>query len=256
MNLLQLLLSTLTSQSSVKTVSKKTGVNSNLTSKLLLVAIPLLIKYMTKNASSKNGAQSLLSALGQHTQKTTMTEQLENADEKDGAKIIQHILGSDQTKVVNSLANETGLTSNQVNSTLSNIAPALLSGLSAATTQASNKKSGVDLSDGLDLGDLMALFGGSNNNAASSLLGTLLGGGQQTQQSSGMGDILGALLGSGTQQTTSKKSTANNTDAMTSMLTALLGGGTQQTTTSKKSTKSSSQIDGTDLLKLLTSLAQ
>ena len=156
MNLLQLLLSTLTSQSSVNTVSKKTGVNSKLTSKLLLVAIPLLIKYMTKNASKKTGAQSLLSALGQHTSTQTMTQQLQNADQNDGSRIINHILGKDKDTVVNSLASETGLSNNQVNSTLSTIAPALLSGLSAATTQAQNQSSGVNLADGLDFGDLMA----------------------------------------------------------------------------------------------------
>ena len=194
MNLLQLLLSTLTSQSSVNTVSKKTGASSKLTSKLLLVAIPLLIKYMTQNASKKTGAQSLLSALGQHTQTTSMTQQIQDADEDDGAKIIEHILGKDKNKVVNSLASETGMTSNQVSSTLSNIAPALLSGLSAATTTANNTKPGVDLSDGLDFGDLMGLFGGSSNNAASSLLGTLMGGSQQTtQQSNGVGNLLGSL---------------------------------------------------------------
>ena len=251
MNLLQLLLSTLTSQSSVNTVSKKTGANSKLTSKLLLVAIPLLIKYMTKNASKKTGAQSLLSALGQHTQTTSMTQQIQDADEADGAKIIDHILGKDKNKVVNSLASETGLTSNQVSSTLSNIAPALLSGLSAATTSANNKKPGVDLSDGLDFGDLMGLFGGSSNNAASSLLGTLMGGSQQqTQQSNGVGNLLGSLLG--TQQT---QQTSSSNDAMSGLLSALLGGGTQTTTTSKKK-KTNSQIDGTDLLNLLTALSK
>jgi len=249
MNLLQLLLSTLTSQSSVNTVSKKTGANSKLTSKLLLVAIPLLIKYMTQNASKKTGAQSLLSALGQHTQTTSMTQQIQDADEDDGAKIIEHILGKDKNKVVNSLASETGMTSNQVSSTLSNIAPALLSGLSAATTSANNTKPGVDLSDGLDFGDLMGLFGGSSNNAASSLLGTLMGGSQQTtQQSNGVGNLLGSLLG--TQQT---QQTSSGNDAMSGLLSALLGGGTQTTTTSKKK-KTNSQIDGTDLLNLLTAL--
>ena len=154
--------------------------------------------------------------------------------------------------VVNSLASETGLSNNQVNSTLSTIAPALLSGLSAATTSAQNQSSGVNLSDGLDFGDLMALFGGSNNNAASSLLGTLMGGGQQqTQQSNGMGDILGALLG--TQQTQQQSTSSNN--AMNGLLSALLGGGTTQTTTSKKK-KTNSQIDGTDLLNLLTALSK
>ncbi|MBQ3375609.1 MAG: DUF937 domain-containing protein [Erysipelotrichaceae bacterium] len=255
MNLLQLLLSTLTTQSSVNTVSKKTGVNSKLTSKLLLVAIPLLIKYMTKNASKKPGAQSLLSALGQHTNTQTMTQQLQNADQNDGSRIINHILGKDKDTVVNSLASETGLNSNQVNSTLSTIAPALLSGLSAATTQAQNQSSGVNLSDGLDFGDLMALFGGSNNNASSSLLGSLLGGStqQQTQQSNGMGNILGALLGSGTTQQQTQQSSGSD---LTGLLTSLLGAGTTQTTTSKKKKTQQSQLDGTDLLQLLTALSK
>lgn len=250
MNLLQLLLGTLVSQKTVNTVSKKTGASSNLTSKLLLVAIPLLIKYMTSNASKKNGAQSLLSALGQHTSTNSMADQIRNADEDDGAKIIQHILGNDKNKVVNSLANETGLTSNQVNQTLSNIAPALLSGLSAATTATNNKKNnGIDLSDGLDMSDLVGLFGGGSGNSSTSLLTSLLGGGQQQQQqSSGMGDILGALLG--TQTTSNKKPAANSGSDLTGLLSSLLG--TQTQTTSKK--KQTSQLDGTDLLQLLTAL--
>ena len=251
MNLLQLLLGTLVSQKTVNTVSKKTGANSNLTSKLLLVAIPLLIKYMTSNAKKQNGAQSLLNALGQHTNTNTMADQIRNADENDGEKIIQHILGNDKNKVVNSLASETGLTSNQVNQTLSNIAPALLSGLSAATTATNNKKknNGVDLSDGLDMSDLVGLFGGSSGNSSTSLLTSLLGGGQQQQQSNGMGDILGALLGT---QTTSNKKPANSGADLTGLLSSLLGAQTQ--TTSKK--KTTSRIDGTDLINLLTVLSK
>ncbi|MBR2701773.1 MAG: DUF937 domain-containing protein [Erysipelotrichaceae bacterium] len=252
MNLLQLLLGTLVSQKTVNTVSKKTGANSNLTSKLLLVAIPLLIKYMTSNAKKKNGAQSLLNALGQHTNTNSMADQIRNADENDGEKIIQHILGNDKNKVVNSLASETGLTNNQVNQTLSNIAPALLSGLSAATTATNKKKNnGVDLSDGLDMSDLVGLFGGSGGNSAGGLLGSLLGGGQQQQQqSSGMGDILGALLG--TPATSNKKPAANSGADLTGLLSSLLGAQTQ--TTSKK--KTTSRLDGTDLINLLTALSK
>ncbi|MBR2545869.1 MAG: DUF937 domain-containing protein [Erysipelotrichaceae bacterium] len=252
MNLLQLLLGTLVSQKTVNTVSKKTGANSNLTSKLLLVAIPLLIKYMTSNAKKQNGAQSLLNALGQHTNTNTMADQIRNADENDGEKIIQHILGNDKNKVVNSLASETGLTNNQVNQTLSNIAPALLSGLSAATTATNKKKNnGVDLSDGLDMSDLVGLFGGSGGNSAGGLLGSLLGGGQQQQQqSSGMGDILGALLG--TPATSNKKPAANSGADLTGLLSSLLGAQTQ--TTSKK--KTTSRLDGTDLINLLTALSK
>ena len=133
MNLLQLLLGTLTSNDSVSSVSKKTGVNSKTTSKLLMMAIPLLISYMTKNASKKTGAQSLLSALGQNTSQAPVAQQVAQADTDDGAKIIAHILGQDQNTVLSNLANQTGLSAGQVNSVLSNIAPALLNSLGTAT---------------------------------------------------------------------------------------------------------------------------
>jgi len=272
MNLLQLLLGTLTSNDSVNSVSKKTGVSSGLVSKLMIAAIPLLISYMTKNASKKEGAQSLLGALTQHTSNQTVSQQLANADDTDGAKIIGHILGQDQNAIVSNLANQTGLNSNQVNAVLNNIAPALLNSLSTATTATANaqtttttnkkkktqaasqqtatQSSGVNLADGIDLSDLVGLLGGSGAtaqqtqqqaNSGLDLLGSLLGGTQQqTQQSSGLGNMLGSLLG-GSQQQTQQSSGLGN------MLGSLLGGTSQQTTTT-------SQADGSELLGLLTGL--
>lgn len=274
MNLLQLLLGTLTSNDSVNSVSKKTGVSSGLVSKLMIAAIPLLITYMTKNASKKEGAQSLLGALTQHTSNQTVSQQIANADDTDGAKIIGHILGQDQSAIVSNLANQTGLNSSQVNAVLNNIAPALLNSLSTATTATANaqtttttttnkkkktqaasqtttQSSGVNLADGIDLSDLVGLLGGSNAtaqqtqqqaNSGLNLLGSLLGGNQQqTQQSSGLGNMLGSLLGGSTQQTTQQSSGLGN------MLGSLLGGTSQQTATT-------SQADGSELLGLLTGL--
>ena len=231
MNLLQLLLGTLTSNDSVSSVSKKTGVNSKTTSKLLMMAIPLLISYMTKNASKKTGAQSLLSALGQNTSQAPVAQQVAQADTDDGAKIIAHILGQDQNTVLSNLANQTGLSAGQVNSVLSNIAPALLNSLGTATTTAAKKKpaasSGVNLADGIDLSDIMGLLGGSQStaNTATSLLGSLLG---------------------APTTTSNKKKKASEPD-LTSLLGTLLTGTTNTQTSNKAS-------NGTELLGLLTSL--
>ncbi len=241
MNLLQMLLGSMTNTSTVNTVSKKTGVSSDLTSKLLIAAIPILITYMTKNAkSSKSGAQSLLGALGQHTNKNTMESQISDADEDDGNKIISHILGTDKKAVVSNLATETGLTNKQVNQTLSNIAPALLSGLSAATTQSAQNTT----SSGLDMGSLLSMFTGgaaqpqqqtvSNNsgNLATSLLGSLLGGGQsaQVQQtvqpkaSSGNSalNLLGSLLSTDTSASRANNNSASNGTELLGLLSALM----------------------------------
>ena len=228
MNLLQLLLGSLTSNDSVSSVSKKTGVSSKLTSKLLMMAIPLLISYMTKNASKKDGAQSLLGALTQHTSKDTVSNQISNADTIDGAKIIGHILGQDQSAIINNLAKESGASVAEVNSILSHIAPALLNSLSTATTATAAKPSSskVDLSDGIDLSDIAGLLNGgkvtnANQNSAAGLLGSLLGGSSSAKQSgSELTSMLGALLGGTTNTQTSAKA-ADGTELL-SLLTSLM----------------------------------
>lgn len=261
MNLLQLLLGTLTTNDSVTSVSKKTGVSSKTISKLLMVAVPLLISYMTKNASKKEGAQSLLGALTQHTSTQTVSQQIANADTDDGAKIIAHILGQDQNAIVNNLAKESNLTAKEVNSVLNSIAPALLNSLSTATTTAAKpqtvkpqttakkkKTSGVDLSDGIDLTDVFGLLSGAASTQSSSpasLLGSLLGGTTSSKpQSNDLAtNLLGSLL---TSAATSNKKQSSEAD-LGNLLGSLLGGtSAKQTTTA--------QADGTELLGLLTGL--
>ena len=57
--------------------------------------------------------------------------------EKDGGKIINHILGNNKTEVTQNLSAQSGLTAEQVNQILAIMAPALLSGVSEAASQQS-----------------------------------------------------------------------------------------------------------------------
>ena len=132
MNLLSLLASTMLSQSSVNSVSGKTGLSSKQIQKLVMLALPILIKYMTKNASSGDGALSLLGALSQHKNNNSMDLQLKDADEADGAKIIHHILGKKENAVTQDLSAQTGLGTDQIHQVLSILAPGLMSGVSNA----------------------------------------------------------------------------------------------------------------------------
>ena len=174
MNLLGILLKALMTEGALKALAKKTGLNSKQLKKILPLALPLLLKMLTKNASEKDGALSLLGALTQHTSKKTMAQQIEEADQDDGAKIIGHILGKDSQSSLLSLSSQSGLSQQQVSSVLSGIAPALLSGLSAATASAGSSAGKVDLSDGLDLSDVVAMLGGAKPEPVS-LLGSLFG---------------------------------------------------------------------------------
>ena len=158
MNLLSLLLSSMLTQNSVQSLEQKTDVSGSLIRKLLPLAIPLLIRAMTKNASNQAGALSLLGALSQHKSTSTMDNQIQSADAQDGGKILGHILGSDYSNVVSELAGETGMNDDQVSSVLANIAPALLSGVSAANAQAARPAQ----ASGMDLGSLLSMFGGAS----------------------------------------------------------------------------------------------
>lgn len=174
MNLLAVLIKSLLSGNTLSTLMKKTGLSSRQLKKLIPLAIPLLIKMLTRNASSQEGLSSLLGALTQHTNKKPMAVQVAEADTDDGDKIIGHILGADKDPSVISLANQSGLSQQQVSGVLSNIAPALLSGLSAATSTSSSSGK-IDLSDGLDLSELMLMLGGSKPKP-SGLFGNLFAG--------------------------------------------------------------------------------
>ena len=200
-NLLQVLLNSFTQQSAVDATSKKTGISGVSVLTILSYALPLLMKSMTNNASSKKGAESLLGALSQHTSKKSMPEQIAAADQADGAKIIRHILGADQDSTVKEIASKANVSAADVTSVLSSMAPALLSSLSAAATATNqaqaNKKKGVDLSDGLDVGDLMAIFQSSQKGGAAGILGTLLGGQTNTASATAASDgtaLLSSLL--------------------------------------------------------------
>ena len=281
MNLLQLLLQTMLSGNSVNSVSQKTGLSSKLVKKLITLAIPVLIKYMTSNVSSQSGALSLLSALTKHNNTRSMSEQIDEADEEDGGKIIGHILGDDKEKVVKELAAETGIENKTVDRSLGLIAPAILAALAAATTSALKPKpqaqaqaqataapavNAVDLTsllstfagnqqqqnDGFGLDDVLGLLAGAQTQQQTqqqpSLLGALLGNNkpQQTQQTSTVNSLLGTLLGAQPQQ-------QQQTQQQPSLLGTLLGGNKpQQTQTPQVQVQHvANAIDGTDLINAL-----
>ena len=283
MNLLTMLLGSFASDASVNSLSHKTGVSSSMLTKLIPLAIPILLKALTNNASSAGGAQSLLTALGQHSNKRSMAQQIDEVDEEDGTKIVRHILGENSDKVVRALSQETGMKDEEVTRSLGAMAPALMSALSAAATNAS--KPAVNLADGLDFSDLCGLFSGAsaaqtqNNmtnmfapllggmqqpqNNGGGLLGALLGGGQPVQQpkpQNNGGGLLGALLGGG--QPVQQPKPQNNGGGL---LGALLGGGqpvqpVQQNPTADLlgsllgGSQGGGLDDGSQLLNLLTSL--
>ena len=208
MSLLSSLIGSMSTDESAEAISRKTGVSKSLVGMLISAALPLLIKKLTSNASSQTGAASLLGALSQHTDTSSIANQISNADTADGNAIIGHILGSDQAATVSQLASQTNLSEDQVSSVLGNIAPALMSSLSAANTEnvqanvQSLEQQSAKPAGGL-ASSLGGFLGGGSSNASSSnsgsagglgLLGSLFGGKKDDDDGSDGSALLGLLL--------------------------------------------------------------
>ncbi len=157
MNLLTVLLLSLLSAKSLGALSNNTGVNQIDLKKLLILALPLIIKYMTNNSQSQSGLSSLFGALGAHQNRGSVESQIADADTEDGQKIIGHILGDDKDQVVDELSRESGVDAGDVLNVLGTIAPYIMSGLSAATESAQSQQAAP--AGGFDLGGLMSMFG-------------------------------------------------------------------------------------------------
>ena len=182
MNLLSLLAGTMLSQSSVNSVSGKTGLSNKQIQKLVMLALPILIKYMTKNASSGDGALSLLGALSQHKNNNSMDQQLKDADEDDGAKIIHHILGKKETAVTQDLSAQTGLGTDQIHQVLSILAPGLMSGVSNAA-EANAAEAAQAAAAQKPVSPLSSLLTGGG------IFGSLLGGGREEAPSAAVNPL-------------------------------------------------------------------
>lgn len=216
MNLLSMLLGSMGSQSSVNSLSQQTGVGAGKLKKLLPLLIPILLRYLTKNASNKEGAQSLLGALTQHTSKETVAAQIDEVDQKDGELIIKHILGDDTEKVVNELAKESDMENEEVEKSLFSIAPSLLSILSSTTENAASAQN----NNGPDFGSLLSLFGGAQEEV------------QQVEEAPAAPNLglLSSLFGGGAQQQAQPEPQPQQQSGggIFSLFTNLFGGGMQQ----------------------------
>lgn len=124
------MLKTFLSGAVIKALARKTGLRSRDVKKLLPLAVPILLKNLTNNASDEEGANSLLAALAQHSDDKPVDRQIADADIVDGAKIIGHIFGGNQADELKLLSKQSALSETAVSGVLNSIAPALLTYLS------------------------------------------------------------------------------------------------------------------------------
>lgn len=136
------MLKTFLSGAVIKALAKKTGLKTRDLKKFLPLAVPVLLKNLTNNASDEAGASSLLAALAQHSDDKSVDRQIADADVADGAKIIGHIFGGKESDELKLLSKQSALSETAVSGVLNSIAPALLTYLSRAIFGRKRRSSG------------------------------------------------------------------------------------------------------------------
>ncbi|WP_237565727.1 DUF937 domain-containing protein [Ornithinimicrobium cerasi] len=192
------------------------GADEATTTQAVRAALPALLGGLAANTQSRDGAQSLLQALGQHQDGLADDVAIDRVDVNDGEKILGHVFGNNTDGVVNQLGGLSGAqTSSLVRKLLPILAPIVLSWLAkqvtgagarggAAATPPSRGTTGDTQPDGplgqgrpqaapADQGDQ----GVDMTSVLQDVLGSALGGatGQAPRGGSGGGGILGDVLG-------------------------------------------------------------
>ncbi len=198
-------------KSIISGVAGSTGNDTNKTSSVLTMALPVLMKAMQRNASTPEGAEGLMGALsGKHD--GSILDNLgglfgggvDDTVKQDGAGILGHVLGNRQQGVEKVISQKSGIDAGSVANILKVAAPILMGVLGKQKREQNVHNSG-DLT-----GLLGGLLGGNETKNEQSFLekildadgdgsvvddvaGMLLGGNKK--QSGGLGGLLGGLFG-------------------------------------------------------------
>ncbi|MCX7549731.1 DUF937 domain-containing protein [Xanthomarina sp. F2636L] len=191
-------------------VAGQTNQSESKTNEVLVMALPVLMQAMKRNAASPQGAEGLLNALNSKHDGSILDNLgglfeggVNSSVLDDGGKILNHVLGNKQQHVENAIGARAGVDAGSVANILKVAAPLLMGMLGKQS-----KESNVNSSSGIEslLGGLLS--GNSANNEQSFLesildadgdgsviddvAGMVLGG---SKKKGGLGGLLGGLFG-------------------------------------------------------------
>lgn len=161
-------------------IAKKLGVDPSIAKMAVAAAVPAIVGGLSANANS-GGAESLEKALSNHE---TIPTSVDDIDEADGAKIVNHVFGANKTEVVDEVAKKAGGVDLGpiIAKVLPIIAPIVLAFLASQLTKKSEPAAAAPAaapaSSGGDIGSLLGglLSSPDAQNMVGGLLGGLLGG--------------------------------------------------------------------------------
>ncbi|WP_257669736.1 DUF937 domain-containing protein [Parapedobacter tibetensis] len=167
-------------------ITKQTGATEEQTQSVVSSALPALLGALQNNASSGEGAQGILNAIGSKHDGSILDNLqgfLGSSDTSDGNGILKHLLGNKQGALEQGISGKTGVSSGTVSKILAMLAPIVM-GYLGKQTRSNN------VSDGNGLQDLLGgMLGGKSG-------GNVLGGMLDQNGDGKLGvDDVGGLLG-------------------------------------------------------------
>lgn len=164
-------------QSIIKSIAGNLGMNEKEASGAVSAAIPTILAGMTKNAQTKEGAESLNRAI-ESKHDGSLLDNLSNMLQghtqelqDDGDGILGHVFGNNRSVIEQRISKKTGVSSGKIGPLLAILAPIVMAYLGKEKRQSSTGAGGI--------GDL---------------LGGLLGGGSQTRSGGGIMDFISGAL--------------------------------------------------------------
>lgn len=161
-------------EGAIQQLAAQVGIGEDKAKSAVDAAVPALLSGLASNATSKDGAASLLGALKEHAGNPKLTDLAgmlsggESASE--GQNILNHILGGKQDAVKKQIGEAAGILPEQAGGVLSNMAPIVMGFLG-------NKAKSEGGFDMMSLMSLMQNEGGVAQGALGGMLSSVLGGG-------------------------------------------------------------------------------
>ncbi|WP_417509960.1 DUF937 domain-containing protein [Microbacterium sp.] len=177
-------------------IAAKLGVSPAEASKAVEQGGAVLLSGLAKNAQTAEGSTAIQNALKRHEGKPGANK-VDDIDQTDGGKIVQHVLGSDAGEVAAKLNASEKTPGIDFGKLLPILAPIVMGLIANATKGKADSGAASGESSG-GLGDIIGgLLGGGDSSGGGGIgdiLGGILGGGSSSG-GGGIGDLLGGLFG-------------------------------------------------------------
>jgi hypothetical protein len=168
----------------VSSIAQRLGVSESTANTAVQLAVPLIIAALARNAAQPDGAQDLHEAINNDHDGSifdNLMGYLSNPQSGNGAGILSHVFGGQQSTIENNLAQATGMDTGSAGGLLETLAPMVMGAVGQTQQQ-----------NGLDASGLSAMLNSQQQQAQNNapdlmgMLGSML---DQNKDGSSMDDL-------------------------------------------------------------------